>query len=113
MFNKSSFIQLRLAYVYYIFIVATFHFLQISKDCELLLVKKRLDESRFSRYGAAASSRDKQVTKTPDAAKIKEATAKLPKRGTARKQRENLSLDEVYDQIPTSHDTFTPNVACV
>ena len=59
-----------------------------------MLVKKRLDESRFSRYGAAAS-RDKSISKTPDAARIKEATAKLTKRGTARKQRETVSAEEV------------------
>lgn len=72
-----------------------YHVFQIVKDCELLLVKKRLDESRFSRYGAAAASRDKQLTKAPNMRDISEATSKLPKKGTVQKQRETVSSEVV------------------
>jgi len=60
-------------------------------------VKKRLDESRFSRYGAAAS-RDKANSKAPDAAMIREATARLTSKGVVRKTRETVSADEVLNR---------------
>ncbi|XP_067948197.1 ubiquitin-associated domain-containing protein 1-like isoform X2 [Watersipora subatra] len=66
---------------------------QVTKDCSLLLVKKRLDESRFSKYGAAAASRDKSSTSTPDAARIKEVTSKLEAKGTVQKQRDVVSAE--------------------
>lgn len=54
-----------------------------------------MDESRFSRYGAAAASRDKSTSKAPDAARIKEATAKLEKKGKVQKQRDTVSAEVV------------------
>jgi len=78
----------------FVYASGLFTWYQITSDCELLLVKKRLDESRFSRYGAAAS-RDKMLSKPPDLSRIREATAKLPRKGTVQKQRDTVSAEAV------------------